>query len=132
MVATNVTLFIFAAKMQGQAHAVQMREKRKNMNKRHDASRLGQGPGYSLLQIGENMGHRRPGGVLGILSFLGITKTLKDARKWEAGSEVMDTRENGDTDNFDDAFSLRRQPVLRHPKEGSKLLQRVRVPESNL
>jgi hypothetical protein len=44
----------------------------------------------------------------------------------------MDAGENGDTDNFDDAFSLCHQPLLQHPREGSKLLQRVRIPESNL
>jgi hypothetical protein len=32
MVATNVTLFLFAVNMQ--AHAIQMREKRKNMNEK--------------------------------------------------------------------------------------------------
>jgi hypothetical protein len=78
------------------------------------------------------MGHRRPGSVSSILPLLGVTKTLEEARKQEARGEVMDVRENGDTDDFDDAFSLRRQPLLQHPREGSKLLQRVRVPESNL
>jgi hypothetical protein len=78
------------------------------------------------------MDHHRPGSVSGILPLLGIAKTLEEARKREAGSEVMDARENGDTEDFDDVFSLRRQPLLQHPREGSKLLQRVRIPESNL
>jgi hypothetical protein len=78
------------------------------------------------------MGHRCPGGISGILPLLGIAKTLEEAQKREAGSKMMDAGENGDTDNFDDAFSLCHQPLLQHPREGSKLLQRIRIPERNL
>jgi hypothetical protein len=34
MVATNVALFMFTVKMQGQVQAVQIREKRKNMKRK--------------------------------------------------------------------------------------------------
>jgi hypothetical protein len=78
------------------------------------------------------MGHHCPGGVSGILPLFGVAKTLEEARKREAGSKVMDAGENGDTNDFDDAFSLRHQPLLQHLREGSKLLQRVRITESNL
>jgi hypothetical protein len=78
------------------------------------------------------MGPRRPGGVSSILPLRGITKTLKEAWKREVRSEMMDTRENGGTDDFDDVLSLRRQPLLQHPREGSKLLPHICIPESEL
>jgi hypothetical protein len=49
------------------------------------------------------MGHSYPSGVPSILPLLGVTKALEEMGKREAGSQMEDTRENGGTDDFDDA-----------------------------
>jgi hypothetical protein len=63
------------------------RRKGKMQRGRHGASRLGQGPSYSPLQIDDNMGHCCPSGVPSILRLLGVTKDLEEARNRESGSE---------------------------------------------
>jgi hypothetical protein len=45
---------------------------------------------------------------------------------------MVDPRENGGTEDFNNVLPLCRQPLLQHPLEGSKLPQRVRLPKSNL
>jgi hypothetical protein len=44
------------------------------------------------------MGYGSPGGVLGVLPLLAITKALEEAWKREAGSEVVNAGKNGSTD----------------------------------
>jgi hypothetical protein len=58
------------------------------------------------------MSHSCPSGVPSILPLLGVTEALEEALKRETGGEMVDTRENGGTDDFNDALPLGRQPLL--------------------
>jgi hypothetical protein len=59
-------------------------------------------------------------------------EALKKAWKWEAGSKVVNARENGSTDDLGDMFPFHFQPLLQPPREGTKPPQHVCIPKSNI
>jgi hypothetical protein len=79
-----------------------------------------------------NGGYGNPGSILGSLTSHALAEALEEEWKWEAGSNMMNVRENGNTNNLDDMFSFRLHPLLQHPEEGTELPQCVRIPESDL
>jgi hypothetical protein len=68
--------------------------------------------GHPPLQVSDNGGYNNPSGILGSLPLLALAGALKEVWKREAGSEMMDAREDGNVDNLDDTFSFRLKTLL--------------------